>query len=138
MTIEKKNSKLETVIKTGTFIISIVGAVTAYISFQQGCHKPDPFPERKDVYVKLSSIIGEIESVQDTNQLRVLSYRFDSLYNGSLKIYEDTVVSLAMRKFRLEVDDKLNGRKNLLEPFKLQQTGDALIITLKNQIHELQ
>lgn len=134
--------KTEKVIKIGMFIIAIVGAITAFVTWYNNNEKqhkqPDALIEiRLETYKNLSSLIGKMISTSSPDSLIKLSNEFNqNYYNGEMILVEDTSVSLAMKRYKFALDDQLNGVSNILDPNKFEKTGREVIKAC--QLHILQ
>ncbi len=52
-------------------------------------------------------------------------------------LVEDTIVCLAMNRFKLELEDKLNGNVNILSPNKFENAGRDVILKCQAHIVEM-
>ena len=136
MKIEKTN-RLETFLKIGGFVIAAVGCLLAVLQFTKSCGKTDPLAEeRKQIYIEVSQLVGKILATENRDTLNKLSDEFNVLYNGRMNMVEgQSAVSLSMRRFRYELDDKLNGVKNVLNQFKFKTEGLKLIRECQKQLN---
>ena len=130
----RKPLKLDTIIKIGTFIIAIVGAVIAVLQFS---HKPDPLiEERKKVYDEMSVLIGKMINTNNPDSLHSLADEYNKAYNGKMILYEDGKVSIAMRRFKYALEDKLAGVINVGNPNKFAITGMEVIKAFQEDIYK--
>ena len=134
--------RTEKVIKIGMFVIAVVGAITALITWytnNQTQHKqPDALKEtRIETYKNLSTLIGRMISTSNPDSLVRFANDFNqNFYNGEMILVEDTLVSLAMRRYKFALDDKLNGIVNILDPQKFEKTGREVIKTCQLHISQ--
>jgi hypothetical protein len=129
------------IIKTGGFIIAIVGAVTALITWVVSL-QPKPVTDtlsatRIATYTDLSLLVGRMISNANTDSLKSLGVVFnEKFYNGEMLVVEDTAVSKAMKRFKLELEDKLNGVYYPLDPTKFENSGRDVIQTCQKHIKQ--
>lgn len=135
----EKQDKTEKIIRIGGFVIAIVGAITAFITFYNNQKHPDPLKEtRLSTYKNLSTLVGKMISTSNNDSLSNLADTFEQdFYNGEMILVEDTIVSLAMRRFKFELHDKLNGIENIENPNKFQNTGRDVIQACQDHILEM-
>jgi len=134
-----KQDKVERTIKIGTFIIAIVAATTALLTWFNNQKHSDSLKEtRLTNYRSLSHLVGKMISKPNSDSLAGLAKTFtEDFYNGEMILVEDTTVSLAMKRFKLELDDKLNGVENILNPDKFEKSGRNVIEICKFHIIEM-
>ncbi len=136
----KAESNLDRNLKIGTFALAIIASITGLITwYNNAIYKSDPLKTtRIEQYNDLSRIIGKMINEKNLDSLKVLNHEFINMYNGQMVLLEDTAVSLSMRRFKLEVDDKMNGIENLANPFKYQASGLQVIKACKTHINGIE
>jgi len=144
MTAKKVNTQkqdyTEKVIKIGTFAIAIVTAITGIITWHNSQKENDNLKDtRIATYKNLSVLVGKMISNDNTDsslisQSKVFNQKF---YNGEMLLVEDTTVCLAMNRFKLELEDKLNGNVNILSPNKFENAGRDVILKCQAHIVEM-
>lgn len=134
-----KQDKVERIIKIGTFIIAIVAATTSLLTWCNNQKTSDPLKEtRLKTYTSLSNLVGKMISPHNADSLAILAKTFtEDFYNGEMILVEDTTVSLAMKRFKIELNDKLNGVENILNPNKFENSGRVVIEICKFNIIEM-
>lgn len=122
---KKKNLSPDQWIKLGGLVLALVGTIITVLKFTSGTPEvtsPALSEEQKEMYIEVSDVIGQLIAEKE-NVKPETAQKFNTLYSGKMILVEDTIVSLAMRKFKFELDDKLAGRENVLNPNKFQKTG---------------
>lgn len=130
-------SKLETALKVGGFIIALSGAVIGILQFTRRPKHDDLKEERINTYREASRIIGKLVNLEHPDSLKNNAQAFYNLYSGNLILVQDTVVESSMKRFKFELDDKLNGIENTGQPFKFKQTGMQAIKDCQESIQRL-
>ncbi|RZJ99679.1 MAG: hypothetical protein EOO46_22295 [Flavobacterium sp.] len=136
----QKQDYTEKVIKIGTFAIAIVGAITGIIAWYNNQKENDNLKDtRIATYKNLSVLVGKMISNDNADsslmsQSKVFNREF---YNGEMLLVEDTIVCLAMNRFKLELEDKLNGNENILSPNKFENAGRDVILKCQAHIVEM-
>jgi hypothetical protein len=123
--------KLDKFFKIGTFIISCLSF--AFLVYQY-FDKPDPLKDtRINTYRELSSLVGKIINTQDVDSLKGLSKLYGEMHMGVMVLINDSLTSIAMKRFKYDLDDKIKG-DNILNSDKYKTTGIELIKYCKNNI----
>jgi hypothetical protein len=118
-------------------IFSAVG-VTAIIICITWAGKEKQFNDLENkvsAYNRLTTLIGKIISVSNADSLIEWSNSFNhDFYDRETIAPEDSTTLLAMRRFKFELNDKLNGAINILDPGKFEKSGHDIIKACQTQI----
>ena len=133
---KKKSLSPDQWIKIGGLVLALVGTVITVLKFANGTQEvtaPILSEEQKEMYIEVSDAIGQLIAEKE-NIKSETAQKFNALYSGKMILVEDTIVSLAMRKFKFELDDKLARRENILNPNKFQKTGMDVVKACRNAL----
>jgi hypothetical protein len=121
-------------------IFSVVG-VTAIIICMTWAGKEKQFNDlenRVSAYNRLTTLIGKILSVSNADSLIKWSNNFNhDFYDRETIPSEDSATLLAMRRFKFELNDKLSGTINILDPDRFEKTGHDIIKVCQTQIAKI-
>ncbi len=124
----KKETKIELYIKIGGFIILVIGTIITVLKFLNE-DKRDEFQNGKKnkIYFELSDIVSNIMEAENDSTLKKYAKDFNIFYKGQMTLVEDTTVSKSMKRFKLELEDRLKGYTNLFHKDKLSEEGYKLM-----------
>jgi hypothetical protein len=121
-------------------IFSVVG-VTAIVICITWAGKEKQFNDlenRVSAYNRLTTLIGKIISVANADSLLRWSYSFNhDFYDRETIPPEDSATLLAVRRFKFELNDKLSGMINILDPAKFEKAGHDIIKACQIQIAKI-
>jgi hypothetical protein len=121
-------------------IFSVVG-VTAIVISITWAGKEKQFSDlenRVSAYNRLTTLIGKIISVSNADSLIKWSNSFNhDFYDRETIPQEDSATLLAMRRFNFELNDKLSGTINILDPDRFEKSGHDIIKECQTQIAKI-
>jgi hypothetical protein len=121
-------------------IFSVVGVIAIIICITwAGKEKQFNDLENKiSAYNQLTGLVGKIISVSNADSLIKWSNIFNhDFYDKEIIPSEDSATLLAMRRFKFELNDKLSGTINILEPDRFEKTGRDIIKECQSQIAKI-
>lgn len=136
----EKQERIDKIIKIGSFVIAIVGAITGLIAWYNNQKYVDSLKEKRiATYENLSLLVGKMISNNNPDStLLVQSKTFnEDFFNGKMLLVEDSVVCLAMNRFKFELEDKINGNINILNPQKFEKSGRDIILACQQHIVDM-
>src|ERR1700691_5306551 len=138
----KKTSRMpgkEKIIKASIFSCMGIIVIIICIAWFSSEKQFTAFEQNKiSTYGRLGTLIEKIISTSSQDSLIAWSNRFNrDFYDGETIPREDSATLLAMRRFRFELNDKLSGTINILEPTKFEKTGRDIIQACQVQVVKL-
>jgi len=89
-------------------------------------------------YKKLDLLVAKIITTTDPDSLVNYTKIFNrALFEAQTSSFQDSVISLSMRRFTFELNDKLHGIVNLLDSGRFERTGQSIIRTCAAHISSL-
>ena len=136
---KRKNIKNEKIIKRAIFSVTVIISIVICITWLQRDKQFDVLEKTKlSTYSHLSSLIGKIIGGTNADSLANWNSAFNNdFYDGETIPTEDSITLIAMRRFKFELNDKLNGTTNILEPAKFEKTGQDIIQACQLQIAKI-
>jgi hypothetical protein len=131
--------KIDKIIRTGIFSIAAVTAITILITWFGKERQFDILEQdRFSKYSGLSVLVGKIIGVSSSDSLANWAGAFNhNFYDAENIATEDSLLLLAMRRFKFELNDRLNGAVNILDPDRFEKTGQDIIEACQLQIAKM-
>lgn len=135
----KNNTQLGKLTKPTIFsMIGIIGVIICITWFNKEKQFDVMEQSRISTYNRLSALIGKIIGVSNADSLQRWNNSFNhDFYDGETIPLDDSMTLLAMRRFKFELNDKLNGTINILDPNKFETIGHDLIQACRLQIFKM-
>ncbi|HLX92746.1 MAG TPA: hypothetical protein VKR32_13745, partial [Puia sp.] len=93
---------------------------------------------RISVYRDLSRLVEKMISASNQDSLATWRVAFEQqYYDGRAVSDRDTSTQLAIRRFKYELDDRLNGTLNILDPSRFIKSGHDIIQSCELEMSKL-
>jgi hypothetical protein len=121
------------------FIVPAIFVITTLIAWFSGRQNAGSSRTNEiAAYKKLDMLIAKLITTQNSDSLSSFTKVFNyELYQTETASDADSTISLAMRRFKFELNDKVNGIVNILDSGRFERTGRYIIWACANQISKL-
>jgi hypothetical protein len=132
----KKKEKNGKIIRMTALPFVVIIAIGAFVMWLNGKSQFSDLNQAKiSTYSGLNSLVEKILSAPNTDSLISLSKTFNNdFYDGGKIPNEDSIILLAMKRFKFELNDKINGATNILDPKRFEKTGHDVMEACQSQI----
>ena len=132
----KKKDKNGKIIKITALPFAVIIVIGSFVIWLNDKSQISDLNQTKiSAYSGLNSLVEKILSAPGTDSLISLSKTFNhDFYDGEKIPNGDSTILLAMKRFKFELNDKINGATNILDPKRFEKTAHDVMQACQSQI----